>query len=49
MEADIYDQIVRQLNPDSVRWLFDSLNSEADEHPPQTRQLYLALYRRLHG
>jgi hypothetical protein len=44
-----YDEIVAKLNEQQVRELFDDLNEEADKHPPHERQLYLALYRRLHG
>jgi hypothetical protein len=44
-----YDEIVAKLNDQQVQELFDDLNEEADKHPPHTRQLYLALYRRLHG
>jgi hypothetical protein len=44
-----YDKIVDKLDEDQVQALFEDLNEEADRHPPHTRQLYLALYRRLHG
>jgi hypothetical protein len=43
------DEIVKKLSDTDAQDLFSGLDLEAESHGPITRQLYLALYRRLHG
>lgn len=44
-----YGDIVAGMAYHQVQELFDDLNEEADNHTPHCRELYIALYRRLHG
>jgi len=48
-DKKIWDKMVKCLDQVEVRALFNHLNEDAPAHDPHTRQLYLALYRRLHG
>jgi len=45
----VMSAIARMLCDADARAMFDDLDQSADHHGPLTRQLYLALYRRLHG
>jgi hypothetical protein len=45
----ILDKIVGELETAKVRKLFDIMDRTAAEHDEVERQVYLALYRRLHG
>lgn len=48
-QTEKYGDIVAGMTYDQVQMLYDDLNDEAENHTPNCRALYVALYRRLHG